>query len=96
MSNREEFVQKIKSKIDEIDAQISLLEAKAKGAEADMRIKYADEIKEMKEKRAETEEKLSKLKASSSDAWKELKAGLEEAWGVLDKSIKSAKERFKD
>ncbi|WP_018123164.1 hypothetical protein [Desulfovibrio oxyclinae] len=95
MSNREEYVQKMKAKLDELNAEVSRLEAKAKGAEADLRVKYDDEIKQLKERREEAKVKLAEFQQAGDSAWQDLKIGLQGAWDILDEAIKSASARFK-
>lgn len=94
MSNREEIVQKIKAKVDELNAEVSRLEAKAKGTEADLRIKYNDEITKLKERREEAKAKIEEFQQAGDSAWQDLKVGLQGAWDYLDEAIKSAKSRF--
>lgn len=95
MSKREEYVQKMKAKLDELGAEVSRLEAKAKVAEADLRIKYQDEIDTLKQRRDEAKAKLAEFQQAGDDAWQDLKIGLQGAWDILDDAIKSASERFK-
>lgn len=95
MPNREEYIQKMKAKIEEISAEMSRLEAKAKGAEADLRIKYRDEINRMAELRQEAKHKLAEFRQAGDGAWQDLKIGLRGAWDILDEAVKSATERFK-
>ena len=51
MSERDAYVQKIKAQIDECNAQIKQLEARARKADAETQIKYEKEIKEYRQKR---------------------------------------------
>lgn len=95
MSNREEYVEKMKAKLDEISAEVSRLEAKAKGAEADLRIKYQSEIDQLKERREEAKLKLAEFQRAGDGAWQDLKIGMQGAWDILDEAVKSATERFK-
>lgn len=95
MSTREEYIQKMKAKLDEIGAEMSRLEAKAKGAEADLRIKYQDTISDLRERREEARHKLNEFQQAGDSAWQDLKIGLQGAWEIIDEAVKSASERFK-
>lgn len=95
MSNREEYVEKMKAKLDELNAEVDRLEAKAKGTEADLRIKYDGEIQKLKEHREKAKAKLSEFQKAGDSAWQDLKIGLQGAWDILDEAIKSASSRFK-
>lgn len=95
MSKRDVYVEKMKAKLDEINAEVSRLEAKADGAEADLKIKYNDEIKKLKDKRDNAQKSLKEFQQAGDSAWQDLKAGLQGAWDILDESVKSASSKFK-
>lgn len=95
MSMKEAYEKKLQAQLDECNADMIKLKAKADKAEADAQIKYYKEIEEIKAKKSLVDEKLSKLKEASEDAWEDLKAGAEEAWDSLSEAIKSAASRFK-
>ena len=95
MPNREAIVQKMKAKLDELNAEVSKLEAKAQGAEADLRLRYHDQIQTLKARREEAKAKLAEFRQAGDDAWQDLKIGLQGAWDILDEAIGSARERFK-
>ncbi len=88
------FKQKAQAKMEEVDAQLKLLEARAKEATADQKIKYEHKLQELQEKRKELSQQLDSLKTSSSNAFETLKQGFESAWEELDASLKLAKEEF--
>jgi len=94
MSTREEYIQKMKAKLDELNAEVSRLEAKTRGAEANLRLKYHDEIQNLKARREEARAKLAEFKQAGDSAWEDLKIGIQGAWDILEEAIKSAKERF--
>jgi SMC interacting uncharacterized protein involved in chromosome segregation len=76
---REEFKEKAKQGIDELFVQIEKLEAKMKQASADAKIKYKDEIDELKQKKAEMQGVLDKLENAVEDKWEEVKAAFNES-----------------
>ncbi|MGM0533095.1 MAG: hypothetical protein ACQERK_01205 [Campylobacterota bacterium] len=88
------FKEKAQAKMEEVDAQLQLLEAKAKDAKADQKIKYEQKLQELQEKRKELSQQLESLKTSSSNAFETLQQGFESAWEELDASLKLAKEEF--
>ncbi len=95
MNDREVYIDKMKAKLDEWNADINKLQAKANGAEADMKQKYDQEIQHLKEQREEAADKLAELQKAGDGAWKDLKSGMEDAWNSLGKSVDSAFSRFK-
>jgi outer membrane murein-binding lipoprotein Lpp len=93
--NKEAYVEKLQAKMDEWNAEIKKLEAKARQAEADSKINYEKEVEELRAKRRDLEEKMSQVRESGEGAWQDLKTGIESAWQSLDTAIKSAASRFK-
>ena len=94
MSLKEAYVEKLKAQLDEWSADIDKLEAKAKNAEADLRIKYDQELQQLKAKKQEAKVKLAELIDSSEEAWQELKIGGEQAWEVIRKAFEEARKKF--
>ena len=95
MSDRDAYIKKMKAKLDEWNADIAKLEAKADGAVADMKIDYNEKIDALKEQREEAKVKLGELQNASEEAWKDLKAGMENSWNSLGEAVKSALSKFK-
>lgn len=92
---RDAYVKKLKAKMDEWNAEIDKLEAKASQASADSQIKYQQQIEQLKEQRAEAERRMDELSRASGGAWEDLKAGVDGAWQALGEAIQSASSRFK-
>jgi chromosome segregation ATPase len=95
MSMKEQYEQKLEAQLDEWNAEINKIKAKAKGAEADGIIEYEKEIKELNSKQEAAKDKLKELKNASEDAWEDLKVGIDDALGSLGKAFKSATSRLK-
>jgi hypothetical protein len=94
VSNREIFVEKLKAKLDEWNAEVDRLESKTEMIDAQSRARYRAAMQEIKGKIQQIEKKLTVFKNSSTDAWQDLKAGAESAWKDFEASLKQAKERF--
>lgn len=93
--NKEAYVEKLQAKMDEWNADIKKMEAKARQAEADSKITYEKELADLRAKRKDLEEKITRLQQSGEGAWQDLKVGIESAWHSLDNAMKSAASRFK-
>ncbi|MEN9202409.1 MAG: hypothetical protein Q6K80_01765 [Thermostichus sp. DG_1_6_bins_120] len=85
------YQSQMRSRLDEIIAQIEKLEASAKQAEDEAKSKR---LEVLKLKRAAFEERLQSLQNSSGEAWEELRSGLESAWGELQSALDSAFAKF--
>jgi len=88
------YVQKLKAKIDEWNAEIDILTAKANQSQADLKLRYLEHVEELREKRNEVEAKLKAMQEASGSAWDEIKEGLEESFHVWKDSFSKAKAAF--
>ncbi|GGB89200.1 hypothetical protein GCM10011352_13980 [Marinobacterium zhoushanense] len=95
MSRKEAYQKKLQAQLDEWDAEINKLKAKADAAEADTRLEYYKHIDELRSMQESVRNRLAELKASSDDAWDDIKAGIDSAWDSLSNALKSAASRFK-
>ncbi|MGD8524988.1 MAG: hypothetical protein PVJ63_01970 [Thioalkalispiraceae bacterium] len=94
MSIRQDYEKKIQEHINQWEADIEKLKAYADKAEADLKLKYYEEIEELRVKQRGIQEKLDHLRESGDDAWEDIKTGVELAWVSMQESIKSALSRF--
>ena len=91
---RNAYVNKIKAKLDEWNAEIDKLEAKSRKKEAETRVAYQERIDDLKEKRRSAGKELEKLQSAGKDAWEDLKKGVEGASKALSDALQSAKSKF--
>lgn len=94
MTTRNEYVEELKHRLDDWNAQIAKWEGKARVAKTDMRIEYEMHLDALRKQREETSVKLKELQATSGDAWKELKAGLDVAWTAMHEAVEKAAAHF--
>lgn len=95
MTDRKLYEQKMQAQIDEWQAEIDKLKAKASGASADAQLELNKQVDELQSKVDQGKDKLSELAAASDDAWESVKDGVESAWGSLDSAFRDAAARFK-
>jgi len=91
---RDAYVQKLKAKLDEWNAEIDLLAARADQADADAKIGYQKRLYEMRGKREELKKHIAAIQEASEGAWEDLKKGLENSWQILKGSFSKAKSEF--
>ena len=94
MSKKQAYEEKFKAQLDELNAKIDVLKAKAKQAEASVQADYYETIEDLKKKRSEAQNKLQKLRVAGDDAWEDMKQGVEESWTAFASAVKSAVSRF--
>ena len=94
MATREEFEAKLKEQINGWNADLDKLEA-----DAEAKIKYEKQIKELRQKLEEAQQNLTKIHDAGDDAdddaWEDLKQGANTLWNMYEHSFKKAKSEFK-
>jgi len=94
MSEKSAYEQKAEAKIEEMDAEIQRLRAKAKEQNADARLESENAIDRLKARRDDVAARLEETKSSSGEAWRDVKAGLDRAMDDMRGAFRSARERF--
>lgn len=77
MPNRDEYIAKMKLQLDELDAKMDKLEAKATEAKEDARAKYREEVAKLRQQSKLAKGKLEELKASGEDKWEAMVTEME-------------------
>lgn len=95
MSMKDAYERKLQAQLDEWDAEIGKLRAKADKAEASVQLEYYKQIEDLRQQQQEAQVKLNELRHSTENAWEDMKAGVENAWNSLGEAVKSATARFK-
>jgi hypothetical protein len=93
-TERDQYVAKLKVKLDEWNAGIDLLEVKANQAVGRAQDEFRKQIDSLKAQRQEVESNLKKLQGAGGEAWQDLKTGVESAWQALGKAVRSAGQRL--
>lgn len=94
MSKKQAYEEKFKAQLNELDAKIDVLKAKAEGAKASAKADYYETIEDLVKKRTEAQNKLNAMQKAGDEAWEDMKQGVEESWNVLSAAVKSAASRF--
>jgi len=92
---RKAYEEKLDAQLNEWNAEIALLKAKAENAEADAKIDYYKTIDALEHKHDKAKTKLQELKTSGDEAWEAVKAGAEKAWAEVKAAYHDAASRFK-
>jgi nucleotide-binding universal stress UspA family protein len=92
---RKAYVEKMEAQLKEWGIQIDLLKAKAEKSKAEVKMKYLEQIQELKNKQEAAKQRLRGLRESGDEAWADFKEGVDNALSDLKKSLKKAVSRFK-
>ena len=93
-STRDEYVSKLKAKLDEWNADMDRLMAKAESLAAAARQECEEHVGDLRSRRADLEAKLHELSTAAEGVWHDLKAGVDGAAESLAEAIRSARKRF--
>ena len=94
-SKREQFIEMLKGKLDELNEDMDHLEQRAQKASGDLEKKYEEQLEEMRQKRTEMKQKISELRASSEAQFDRLKLEAEHAWKAFQNSVNYFRSHFK-
>jgi multidrug resistance efflux pump len=95
MATKEAYQKKLEAQLNEWDAKLAVLSAKAQKATADARIGYENELQSLAGRRAAAHQKLEELGRRGEDAWLDMKDGVEKIWAEMGKAIDNVAARFK-
>lgn len=93
--DRNDFVEKLKSSIDDWNAQIAEVQAQAEKAQSEARAKYHQQLEDLKKQRNEAQARLKEAQDASDKAWQDMQKGYMEAWDAIATSFKDAIGRFR-
>jgi len=83
------------AQLKEWGAQLDLLEAKAENAGADIKVRHAVELDELRGKQRTAVWKMQELERSSGEAWEEIKHTADRIWEDLKAGMADAHAKFK-
>ena len=88
MGTRKVYIEKLAERLHAWDEKIDELKTRADGATVDMKIRYRQEMMELKEMRDRAAKHLTDVREAGEGAWKVMKAD-------FDKMIRDVKKSFK-
>ncbi len=91
---RDAYVQEMKAKLDEWNAEVDRIQAKIDQADAETRIQYQKQLDDLRAKRKDLEDRIAGVQQAGEGAWQDLKQGLESSWSILKTSLTRAKNEF--
>lgn len=94
-TSRNEFIDSMKKRLDELDRQIEDFKTDGEKLEAQARQEYENRLHELREKRREAKRKLDDLRSASDEKWQQFKDEAEHAWNALGNSFNYFKSHFK-
>ena len=94
MSDKQTYEKKLSAKLDEWQADIDKLKAKAEGTSAEAQAEYHRELRDLRDRRDAVHAKLQDVQSASVEAWSDVKKGADAAWDSMSDAMQSAWKRF--
>lgn len=95
MDKKEIYQEKMSAKLHEWQAKIDVLKARADQVGADQKLKYQEQIDNLRTKQRHMRAKLDELKAASESTWEEIKTRVDRAWEDLEGAVEKLTKKFK-
>lgn len=95
MSEKSAYLKQLEAQLEEWDAEIGRLRARAKTAQAEAQLESEEQLKELRARRKETFDRMEELRQAGEGAWQDMKAGLEGALLSFQNAIDKARARFR-
>jgi hypothetical protein len=96
MTNRDEYVEKLKAQLDQWERQMATWETAARGATAEAKIELERQIGITRSRLDDMVFRMELLKGASTDAWQEIARGADEARKTMQDAFEKARFHFKD
>ena len=92
---RKAFIEKLDAQLKQWNADIEKLEARAREAKAEARIKYEQQLRDLRTKKADAQTRLDEVKQAGDDARKTLRKGAENAFEEMKSAFATAASKLK-
>ncbi|MDZ7788962.1 MAG: hypothetical protein U5L08_00420 [Xanthomonadales bacterium] len=93
--DRKAFIERLKSRLDELDEKIEEFEGRAEEVGSKTREEYHERLAELRGRRKDLANKLDEVRAASELQWNKLKREAEHTWDALQNSFNYFKSHFK-
>jgi len=94
MKNREEYVQKVKSQLDQWNTEVARWEAEAKKVQGKLQQEYSLQLDQLRKKRDEALAEMHRVQGASADAWQQLMTGSDLAFKAMQEAVERARKAF--
>ena len=95
MSNRDEYVEKMKSQLDSWNAELTKWEAKSRDAQSGMQSEIAKQVEAFRGQHDQRLEQLKQVQSAAGEAWVDLAKGADDAWSKMRDAFDKAQSHFK-
>lgn len=95
MKTKNEYIESLAAELKEWSTQIDIMTAKAEQAAGMAKLKYEQELNEIRGHQQAASMKMRELEDAGDDAWDQLKETADKVWDELRSGLASAAAKFK-
>jgi len=95
MSKRDEFIEKLKGQLDQLNEQLGVLEQKAQKATGEAREEYQRQVEKLREMAKPATDKLAELRSESEEHWHGLESEAERIYKAFVHSFNYFKSQLR-
>lgn len=95
MKDQETYRAKMAAQLQEWGDQIDVLEARAERAGAELKVKTAESMHDLRNKQRAATAKLSELNTETGEAWDTLKLSADKLWDDIKIGLSTARDKFR-
>ena len=95
MESRDDYVQRLKTQLDQWNSEVSKWEQKTQEAQADMRSQYERQLEEFRKQRDQAMEQMRQVQNAAGDAWMNFIRGTDDAWARTREAYEKAFTQFR-
>ena len=93
-AKREAYEKKAAAQLAAWNAEIDKLKARAKQADAELRIRYHETLGALERRKDTAQKKFEELRKSGAEAWEQMRSGVDSAWDELAGSFEKARKQL--
>jgi len=94
MTQRDEYVNKMKTQLDQWNGEIARWEEKAKETQAGMQAEATKQLEALRARREEALAQMKMVQDASTEAWMDMMRGTDAAWKAMQDAFTSARSHF--
>ena len=94
MEEKKSYEVRLEEQLKQLAASIDKLAEKVGKAGGDLRVKYNEQVNELKKNLSSANVKFTEMKGTSGEAWAEMKVGFEKAFEALKEAFKNASSKI--
>jgi len=95
MDSKDLYIEQLKKQLDLWGDDLEQMEAQAHMAEADLKIRYLDQLEALRQQREKVRHQLTQVRESGDQEWEELKENVDEAYQKVTAAFSEARNKFK-